>query len=268
MPNGLLFSENWLEDCPDECYWTILGNTNIDEANFLGTIQNDPLIIKTNSKERIKIAEDYDLGGYEQRGRIDFTVSRFTSSKISFDNNASNGLDPNAVIKMYRAIGANAKPWWLETGANLTGNNYRLDIKTGPTTIPGSETVSPVISIVSYTSNSTANVGIGVENPQEKLVVDGIICAKEIRVSESGTPCWGDYVFDKDYKLKSIDEVEKFINENKHLPDIPSAVEVEANGIELGVMQAKLLKKIEELTLYVIELKKEINQLKGRRKGK
>ncbi|OGU38943.1 MAG: hypothetical protein A2X61_04475 [Ignavibacteria bacterium GWB2_35_12] len=68
-----------------------------------------------------------------------------------------------------------------------------------------------------------------------------------------------------EYQLSTLDELENYIKQNKHLPDIPSATEVEANGIQLGEMQGKLLKKIEELTLYVIELKKEIKQIK---KGK
>ncbi len=274
LQDGFIY-QTTLPCSPNDCYWTTLGNTNTSDANFLGTLQNNPLIIKTNSNERIKIFEDYNFGVNEERGRIDFKVSRFTSSKISFDNSTLNGGNPaNPVIKMYRTIGGtNAKPWWLEAG--LVGNDYRLDIKTGPTSAIGSEIVSPVISIVSYTDYSTANVGIGVENPQEKLVVDGTICAKEMRVSLSGAPCWSDHVFGQNYNLRTIDEVEQFIKNNKHLPDIPSVNEVEANGIELGVMQAKLLKKIEELTLYVIELKKdneqlkkEVKQIKGRRKGK
>jgi len=107
------------------------------------------------------------------------------------------------------------------------------------------------------------HVGIGgVENPAERLVVDGTICAKEVRVSLSGAPCWPDYVFEDDYKLKSLSELEDFIKTNKHLPGIPNAQEVANNGVELGDMQARLLKKIEELTLYIIELKNENEEIK------
>ncbi|MEM6717743.1 MAG: hypothetical protein AAF611_00365 [Bacteroidota bacterium] len=75
---------------------------------------------------------------------------------------------------------------------------------------------------------------------------------------------WADYVFDKDYDLKPLEDVEAFINTNGHLPNVPSATEIEKEGLNLGEMDAKLLEKIEELTLYVIELKKEINALKSK----
>ncbi|MOA38224.1 hypothetical protein D3C78_1598840 [compost metagenome] len=70
-------------------------------------------------------------------------------------------------------------------------------------------------------------------------------------------------MFEPDYKLRSLSEVEMFIKLNKHLPEIPSAKEVENNGIAVGEMNAKLLQKIEELTLYLIEMKKENEELKS-----
>ncbi len=107
------------------------------------------------------------------------------------------------------------------------------------------------------------NIGIGVDEPLEKLVVDGTICAKEVRVSLEGAPCWPDYVFDENYNLTNITELEKYIKENKKLPEMPNANEVSSQGIEIGDMQARMLKKIEELTLYVIELKKENETIKS-----
>lgn len=73
-----------------------------------------------------------------------------------------------------------------------------------------------------------------------------------------------DYVFKSDYNLRSLEEVESFIQEHSHLPEIPSAAEFEAEGIKLGKMSFDLLKKVEELTLYMIELKKENEELKKR----
>jgi len=73
---------------------------------------------------------------------------------------------------------------------------------------------------------------------------------------------WYDHVFYPDYQLRPLDELETFIKENNHLPEIPSAKEVEENGLDLGEMQGKLLLKIEELTLYIIQQQKEIDELK------
>jgi hypothetical protein len=99
-----------------------------------------------------------------------------------------------------------------------------------------------------------SNVGIGTTNPTEKLAVNGNIRAKKLIVTQNG---WPDYVFSKNYKLKPLNEVDQFIKTNNHLPDMPSAKDVEEKGLDIGKTQAALLKKIEELTLYVIELKKE-----------
>ena len=103
-------------------------------------------------------------------------------------------------------------------------------------------------------------VGIGTTNPQSTLAVNGKITAKEIQVTLSG---WADFVFLKDYCLRPLSEVEAFINENGHLPEIPSAEEVKENGINLGEMDAKLLQKIEELTLYMIEQNRRIEKLEN-----
>ena len=116
------------------------------------------------------------------------------------------------------------------------------------------------------------NLGIGTDlssNPNNyTLAVNGTIGAKEVKV-EITSSTWSDYVFSDNYKLKSLKEVENFINEKNHLPDIPTAKEVEDNGVNLGEMDAKLLQKIEELTLYIIEqnnkiedLQSQINELK------
>jgi hypothetical protein len=99
----------------------------------------------------------------------------------------------------------------------------------------------------------------GSATPTEKLVVDGKILAEEVKVQ---TVPASDYVFEPDYDLKSLQEVETFIQQNKHLPDIPSAEEFKENGVGLGEMDDMLLRKVEELTLYVIELKKENLEMK------
>ncbi|MFW0735916.1 hypothetical protein [Flavobacterium sp. T12S277] len=106
---------------------------------------------------------------------------------------------------------------------------------------------------------NNGNVGIGEVNPKNKLDVNGTIHSKEVKVDMLG---WSDFVFKKEYALPTLAEVEKHIKEKGHLENIPNEEEVLKNGINLGEMNAKLLQKIEELTLYMIEMKKENDQMK------
>ncbi len=97
-----------------------------------------------------------------------------------------------------------------------------------------------------------------------KLYVTGGILTEKIKVALSSDAVnWADFVFAKDYKLRSLAEVEAYVKANKHLPEIPSSEEVYRDGLDLAQMDAKLLMKIEELTLYMIELKKENEKLKS-----
>ncbi|GAA3773385.1 hypothetical protein [Flavobacterium ginsengiterrae] len=104
------------------------------------------------------------------------------------------------------------------------------------------------------------NVGIGATKPDSKLTVAGNIHAQEVKVTVNAGMV-PDYVFANDYKLKTLKEVEQYIKENSHLPEIPSAHEIEKNGLMMAEMNMNLLKKIEELTLYLINKDKQINFL-------
>ena len=101
--------------------------------------------------------------------------------------------------------------------------------------------------------HNTGNQGIN-----GNLAVDGTITAKEVKVQIN---VWSDFVFADDYNLRPLSEVNKFIQTNGHLPEIPSEQEVKENGVSLVEMQVKLLQKIEELTLYIIEQDKKIKEL-------
>ncbi len=106
--------------------------------------------------------------------------------------------------------------------------------------------------------NSSANVGVGTTNPQSKFAVNGTITAKEVKVTQTG---WSDYVFAEDYRLLPLDKLESYVNQEKHLPGIPSAKEVEEKGLAISDTLSKQMQKIEELTLYLIQLKKNNEEL-------
>lgn len=144
-----------------------------------------------------------------------------------------------------------------------------IDNGTSPLMVFDSRTINaaivtrPLFSWESYgnkkmTLNANGSLGIGTTTTgNHKLAVEGSIGAREIKVEAAG---WSDFVFKKDYNLPTLEEVEKHINEKGHLKDIPSEEEVLKNGINLGEMDSKLLQKIEELTLYIIEQKKSYNK--------
>ena len=128
-------------------------------------------------------------------------------------------------------------------------------------------TIIYYICIIKKT-NTNGNVGIGTSaNSQYKLVVKGTAHFCKAIVKSTGG--WCDYVFEPDYNLMPISELNNYIKQNKHLPEIPTTEQVEENDIDLGEMNKLLLKKVEELTLYLIkqqeqldEQAEEINKLK------
>lgn len=106
---------------------------------------------------------------------------------------------------------------------------------------------------------NNGNVGIGTATPQYKLDVKGTIRAREIIVNTTGA----DFVFDKNYPLRQLQEVESFIKANQHLPEIPPASEMQEDGVKLQELTVQLLQKVEELTLYIIQQEKRIQELEN-----
>lgn len=100
-------------------------------------------------------------------------------------------------------------------------------------------------------------IGMGIPQADAKLTVDGNVVAKKVKVTAS---IWADHVFQPGYRLPTLQELEAYIQRHRHLPDVPSETEIKRNGIDMGENQAKLLQKIEELTLYIIELNKKVER--------
>jgi hypothetical protein len=122
----------------------------------------------------------------------------------------------------------------------------------------GSEYSYPVASI---DKNGNVEIGLYQSTLKKRLRVNGTIIANKVQVKSN---VWADYVFKDNYDLPSLNEVKLHIEENKHLPGIPSETEVKENGVNVGEMQVKLLQKIEELTLYVIQQNEKIQVLESK----
>ncbi len=174
-----------------------------------------------------------------------------------------------------------------ETGTGNVFLGYRAgynELNSNRLYIDNSTTSSPLIwgDFSSNTLNFNGNVGINDETPSATLDVNGTvkignvitpagynlyvangILSEKVKVAVNGSANWSDYVFEENYNLKSLEEVETFIKENKHLPNIPSAEEMVQEGLDVAKMDAKLLEKIEELTLYVIEINKKVEKLEA-----
>lgn len=162
--------------------------------------------------------------------------------------------DTGGALVRYLPAGAVATPTNRYFYAGVSGATNRFDIFT----YDGTSLSPAYVSIL-----NTGNVGIGTSNPnpQYALAVNGVIGAKEVIVTLSG---WSDYVLRPDYRLRPLSEVNAYIKEHGHLPDIPSEAEVKSKGVSVGDMQARLLAKIEELTLHMIRLEGQNRELKER----
>lgn len=159
----------------------------------------------------------------------------------------------------FGALGGNSSG----TGNTALGSNADVSVNnlTNATAIGYYAKVAQSNSLIlGGTGSYAVKVGIGTTSPQYTLSVNGTIQAKEVRV-ETG---WSDFVFEKSYKLRSLNDVEKYINQNHHLPEIPSASDIQKNGLAVADVQTKMMQKIEELTLYIIQLQKEIDALKSK----
>lgn len=160
----------------------------------------------------------------------------------------------------------------LENNSLTPNTEYFLSVETRYTSIPYKLVVKGGVFSGYWTSTNgsihpielTNKVGIGTDVIPIgfDLAVDGKVIAEEVKVQLSEN--WPDYVFYDSYELTELNELTKYINREKHLPDIPSAEEIEKEGFELGSMDAKLLKKIEELTLYIIQQNIELVKVKSR----
>lgn len=219
--------------------------------------------------ERLSITDAGDVGIGTTTPLSKLHVKSTTESVAMFENLQS--LNTNISSAMYFKTGGGTYPY---TGAIKTIGQSNATARLGFFTY-ASGTTTGLLERMSITDNGY--VGIGKNNPLAsldingnvviggaasvaasgyKLSVEGKIISEEVRVLLKAN--WPDYVFDKSYNLQSLTELEKYIETNKHLPNVPSAAEVAKGGIMLGDMNGKLLEKIEEMSLYIIEMNKKM----------
>jgi|GEM_PF-3689958 len=182
----------------------------------------------------------------------DITANIFSRSKIGQRVTLNTGMTDAFIQSNPSFTNYNTQ---LFVNKNLT---RALSVFNTVTNANGDETFVIYGDGKTYIGTGRPKVGGVAENAM--LSVDGLILAKEIRVAVSTTTHWADYVFDKNYKLMSLKELENFIKQNNHLPEVPSAENVVKEGINVNEISATLLKKIEELTLYTIELQKQLEK--------
>lgn len=143
--------------------------------------------------------------------------------------------------------------------AGVYNGDRDMEIGTGYTNTTGNVHLS-IAAVPQLTVFANGNVGIGTASDTYRLSVNGVVRAKEVRVESD----WADYVFEENFRLRPLAEVEDFIQEHKHLPDVTPAAEIQAEGLQVGQQMTEMMQKVEELTLYVIQLDKENAALRAR----
>lgn len=213
------------------------GSYATNTAYSLGGASNTGFRIALRGTGANTLGTNYSGANFLIGGQSITTASSGTHSIV-----AQQAIKPLTITNTGTASITNSATLYLENAATGAQNNYSLWVDDGVTRFDGS-------------------VGIGTNDPGTyQLAVKNTIGAGKVKVLNTTT--WPDYVFAPSYKLLTLKEVEAFIQTHKHLPDVPSADEVKKDGLDVGDNQATLLKKIEELTLYVIEMKKEIDRQK------
>lgn len=155
-------------------------------------------------------------------------------------------------------IGTTNPAWRFQMDTDGSQSSFLINGNGSGTTNRIFQVSNGVNKVLTFLANG--NVGIGTIYPSHTLSVNGTVRAKEILVQSNN---WADYVFEDGYNLMNLSDVEKYINENKHLPNIPNFNEVSSEGLSLGEMQRLHMEKIEELTLYTINQEKRINELEN-----
>lgn len=211
---------------------------------------------------------------YYTDGNVNLGSSNNSTYKLNITGGTSSSDKANQIkINHSNSTDPAAERYWtirtLQYGRADFGS-YALEINqpagqyVGCAGCGGDLILSPYKNIILRSSNSNignkVKVGINTINPTKDLSVNGTIVAKEVIVSNNSI-YWPDYVFESEYNLQDLSYVESYIKENKHLPEVPSAKELNENGLSLSEISKIQMEKIEELTLYAIQQNQKIDKL-------
>jgi len=153
----------------------------------------------------------------------------------------------------------------LQIGKSLRFDDNEIITNTGKALLINADNKGDVVIGNTFrmdASEDCIRIGNVLPKPNYKLFVEKGILTEKVKVAVKNSLEWADYVFEENYELMPIDELENYVTENKHLPNVPSAEAMVKDGLDVAKMDAKLLEKIEEAHLYIIELKKEVDELK------
>lgn len=196
------------------------------------------------------LGSGYKVIKFDDKGSADFAGSVKAAGSLSVGNNSG------TAVNRISLSGTDAGHYIYSSGT--TGNNlYFGESLAGAGT--GFHWVNTSNNTDVMTLNGLGYLGIGTSNPDALLSVAGKIHTQEVKVDMSG---WSDFVFKKDYYLQPLTEVKNYISQNHHLPDMPSEQEVIKDGVNLGEMVKLQTRKIEELTLYLIEKEQQLAEQK------
>lgn len=191
----------------------------------------------------------------------DAIIQRATEGNLIINSGHPNTNSPESSVYLNYAQDYGGGTGGVKIYDGGTANHVDLKMIT-TSELPGTFLINPSGGKVVISDNT-----IPATPGDYRLYVTGGILSQKFKAAVTTSTQWSDYVFDKNYKLKTLEEVEQYILANKHLPNIPSSEEIiKDGGIDLAQMQAKQMEKIEELTLYLIEMKKEIEDLKKQNK--
>jgi len=258
---GTMSYAQWQYNAPHQ-YLMGGGNVGIGISNPAFSFQAQSSTVATGMVLNTDMTIPAGTGTYNL-GQFDMRHNGFATSAYFYRNVFRYNRD-NSHYEMLQTLknpGGTLAFLWVDL------NNGKFEMRSGITSATFLNTGD-----VLFNNGGTGRVGIGVATFKDGVkfqvnggsYFEGRVRCHEVEVALAPTFVWPDYVFNSGYKLTPLSEVETFVLANKHLPGVPSQEEISSDGVKLGEMNATLLQKVEELTLYMINLQKENDALKAR----